>query len=109
MKLNNSLSTLRKSLDLTQKQLAEKLDIPVERVALMENREIDNNFTNRLIQSRARLGYSQKELSKLTGIAASQISRYELGDHKPRSKAILKLATHLKVSFSWLAYGKYEE
>ena len=65
----------------------------------------NNTLQSRLIQRRAQLGYSQEELSKLSGIAAAQISRYEAGINKPRATIIARLANHLAVPFSWLAYG----
>ena len=69
----------------------------------------NNTFSKRLIQRRAQLGYSQEELSKLTGIAAAQISRYEAGINKPRANIISKIANCLSVPFSWLAYGDTSE
>ncbi|MBX4133442.1 helix-turn-helix transcriptional regulator [Frischella sp. Ac48] len=66
----------------------------------------NDTFAKRLIQRRAQLEYSQEELSKRTGIAAAQISRYEAGINKPRANIISKLANHLGVPFSWLAYGE---
>ena len=69
----------------------------------------NDTFSKRLIQRRAQLGYSQEELSKLTGIAAAQISRYEAGINKPRANIISKIANCLSVPFSWLAYGDTSE
>lgn len=66
----------------------------------------NDTFAKRLIQRRAQLEYSQEDLSKRTGIAAAQISRYEAGKNKPRANIISKLANHLGVPFSWLAYGE---
>lgn len=69
----------------------------------------NDTFSKRLIQRRAQFGYSQEELSKLTGIAAAQISRYEAGINKPRANIISKIANCLSVPFSWLAYGDTSE
>ena len=65
----------------------------------------NDTFAKRLIQRRAEQGYSQEELSKISGIAAAQISRYEAGKNKPRANIIAKLAEALDISFDWLAYG----
>jgi transcriptional regulator with XRE-family HTH domain len=65
----------------------------------------NDTFAKRLIQRRAEQGYSQEELSKISGIAAAQISRYEAGRNKPRANIIAKLAEALDISFEWLAYG----
>lgn len=69
----------------------------------------NDTFAKRLIQRRAEQGYSQEELSKISGIAAAQISRYEAGRNKPRANIIAKLAETLEVPFNWLAYGDESE
>lgn len=65
----------------------------------------ENHFTKRMIARRADQGLSQEDLSKRSGVAAAQISRYELGKSKPRPNVIAKLAEALKVPYEWLAYG----
>ena len=65
----------------------------------------DNSLAMRMIERRAELGLSQEQLAEATGIASTQISRYESGKHKPRGKAIIKLAHALNVNFSWLLFG----
>ncbi|UTJ46580.1 helix-turn-helix domain-containing protein [Atlantibacter subterranea] len=65
----------------------------------------ENDFIKRMIARRVDQGLSQEELSKKSGVAAAQISRYELGKSKPRPNVIAKLAEALNVPFKWLAYG----
>ena len=64
-----------------------------------------DNFADRLIRSRSQHGWSQLELSKASGVAAAQISRYEQGNNTPRPQVVAKLAAALKVSFDWLLSG----
>ncbi|MGN5127342.1 helix-turn-helix domain-containing protein [Aeromonas sp. 30P] len=63
----------------------------------------------RIVARRAELGWSQEQLSKETGVAAAQISRYEARVNKPRANVIAKLAKGMLVPFSWLAYGDTSE
>ncbi|EAM8301876.1 helix-turn-helix transcriptional regulator [Salmonella enterica] len=65
----------------------------------------ENHFIKRMIARRVDQGLSQEELSKKSGVAAAQISRYELGKSKPRPNVIARLAEALNVPFEWLAYG----
>lgn len=65
----------------------------------------ENQFIKRMIARRADQGLSQEDLSKKSGVAAAQISRYELGKSKPRPNVVAKLAEALNVPFEWLAYG----
>ncbi|EAA8863392.1 XRE family transcriptional regulator [Salmonella enterica subsp. enterica] len=64
-----------------------------------------DDIKTRLIARRAELGWSQERLSKESGVAAAQISRYEAGLNKPRANIIAKLASAMTVEFGWLAYG----
>lgn len=66
----------------------------------------ENQFIKRMIARRADQGLSQEDLSKKSGVAAAQISRYELGKSKPRPNVMAKLADALNVPFEWLAYGE---
>ncbi|WP_042871460.1 helix-turn-helix transcriptional regulator [Dickeya poaceiphila] len=65
----------------------------------------ENHFIKRMIARRVDQGLSQEDLSKRSGVAAAQISRYELGKSKPRPNVIARLAEALNVPFEWLAYG----
>lgn len=56
----------------------------------------------RIKERRKQLGYSQYDLSKLTGISHMQISRYELSVNQPTSDVIVTLAKALNVSTDWL-------
>ena len=48
-----------------------------------------------IINSRHALGMTQKELSKLTGISQSDISRIENGNANPSAKTLMRLAKAL--------------
>ena len=65
----------------------------------------NDELAKRLIARRAEMEWSQEELSKQSGVAAAQISRYESGKSKPRPNIIKKLSSALMVPFDWLAYG----
>jgi DNA-binding Xre family transcriptional regulator len=57
----------------------------------------------RIIELRIRKGFSQKELSKMIGLAPSQLSRIENGETKRISSDILiKLAKGLNVSTDYI-------
>ncbi|HBQ1879798.1 TPA: helix-turn-helix domain-containing protein [Klebsiella pneumoniae] len=68
-----------------------------------------DDFASRLIERRAQLGWSQEQLSRESGVAAAQISRYEARINKPRANVIAKLAKGLLVPFAWLANGDTSE
>jgi transcriptional regulator with XRE-family HTH domain len=56
-----------------------------------------------LIEARHASGMTQKELSELTGIAQSDISKLEKGNANPSLRTLIRLAEgmgmHLKVEF----------
>ncbi|AJJ19360.1 helix-turn-helix domain-containing protein [Yersinia intermedia] len=64
-----------------------------------------DGIAERMIERRAELGWTQEQLSKESGVAAAQISRYEAGINTPRANVIAKLAKGMMIPFSWLAYG----
>lgn len=69
----------------------------------MRNSTIDKRF--RLLLDE--LGYSQKELSAISGITEAAISRYLDGTRIPNAKSIVSIAEVTNVSPSWLlGYGK---
>ncbi|MDD0814260.1 helix-turn-helix transcriptional regulator [Curvibacter sp. HBC28] len=67
---------------------------------------MDGDFPQRLIKARAGHGWSQADLAEVSGVAAAQISRYELGRSRPRSEVIARLAKAMAVSFDWLANAR---
>lgn len=67
-----------------------------------------DDVAGRIIARRAELDWSQERLSRESGVAAAQISRYEARQNKPRANIIAKLASAMAVDFSWLAYGVHE-
>lgn len=67
---------------------------------------LNEDFISRLIKTRSALGWSQANLSKASGISATQLSRYESGLSEPRPQALGRLAKALNVQFDWLARGE---
>lgn len=67
---------------------------------------MDENLPQRLVKARSGHGWSQADLSEVSGVAAAQISRYEAGRSRPRMEVVAKLAKAMGVNFDWLAYGK---
>lgn len=53
------------------------------------------NMINRLGEAREKLGYSQEQLARITGIKQQAISEYELGNRIPSGINMLKLARAL--------------
>lgn len=64
-----------------------------------------DEFSARLVKARSTKGWSQLDLSNVSGVAAAQISRYEQGTNTPRPQVIARLANALGVSFPWLLSG----
>lgn len=60
----------------------------------------------RIAEARQRAGLSQTDLGLKTGIAQTQISRYESGRAVPRRTAMGRLAEALGVNFEWLMQGE---
>lgn len=67
---------------------------------------LKKDFIARLVKARSALGWSQADLSKASGISATQLSRYEGGLSEPRPQALGKLSAALNVQFDWLAHGR---
>lgn len=67
---------------------------------------LDKELGERLIKARSGHGWSQADLSEVSGVAAAQISRYEAGKANPRTEVVAKLARALAVSFDWLRTGE---
>lgn len=67
--------------------------------------KFDADFPKRLLSLRSRLGYTQSELAKLTGVAQRTIASYEIGESTPRLKALVRLAGALQISPEWLSLG----
>lgn len=67
---------------------------------MMEDIKVITVIANNLKWHRERCGYTQKEVSKLTGITDVSISRYENMKRVPDALAIYKLAGCYKISVS---------
>lgn len=66
---------------------------------------MSNEIGTRIAEARQRSGLSQAELGEKSGIAQTQISRYESGRAVPRRDALMKLAEALGVHAGWLMEG----
>lgn len=51
---------------------------------------------NRIGEAREKLGYSQEQIARMTGIKQQAISEYELGKRVPSVVNLLKIAKALK-------------
>lgn len=56
----------------------------------------------RIREARKRMGYTMNELSALTGIAQSDLSRYERSVRYAHFEHLIELAFHLEVSLYYL-------
>lgn len=71
-------------------------------------------FKDRLVELRDNNGISKAELAEKMGWSKSKITRYENGEVKPNSDAMIDLALKFNVSMDWLAgidieeYGEYD-
>jgi len=63
--------------------------------------ELVSAYTQRLISRRKRLGFSQRDLSRLMGVSVNTIQSYETGN-LPRGGHFLNLARALQCSLDWL-------
>lgn len=66
----------------------------------------NEGLSERIRNRRIELGLSQAQLSRDTGIAAPQLSRYESGANEPRADIAAKLAKALGVTYEWLLDGR---
>lgn len=66
-------------------------------------------FGTRLRALREKAGLTQRELARLAGIEAMQISRYERGVGYPAVETLLALAKTLDVDLDYLLLGKTEK
>ena len=64
------------------------------------------DFGERLKALREKAGLSQRELARLAGIEAMQISRYERGVGYPAVKTLIAIARTLDVGLDYLLLGK---
>jgi len=62
------------------------------------------SFSKRLTKVRKEKGFTQNQLSELTGINISQIHRWETGISRPILEGVIKLAKALHVSIDELVF-----
>ena len=60
------------------------------------------NFHIRIKRARLETGYTQKQVSDLTGINRSSITKYELGQLEPDMEKLGIIAQFYNVSINWL-------
>lgn len=65
------------------------------------------HFGDRIKQARKEMGFTQGDLSDVTGINRTTIANYETGrvEH-PQDVSVIALANALNVNFDWLRDGK---
>jgi transcriptional regulator with XRE-family HTH domain len=66
-------------------------------------------FGERLRMLREKAGLSQRELARLAGIEAMQISRYERGVGYPAVETLIAIAQALDVGLDYLLLGKSDD
>lgn len=65
-----------------------------------------STFSDRLRQTRAQRGWTQKELAEISGLTPSAIGNYESGQRlHPSAAALLRLSEVLGVTPAWLSQG----
>ncbi|MBC8531938.1 helix-turn-helix domain-containing protein [Gehongia tenuis] len=62
-------------------------------------------FSNRLRQLRVQNGCTLEEFSRIIGISAQSLSRYELGQRIPKVAVLAQIAKKLEVNPTWLMDG----
>jgi transcriptional regulator with XRE-family HTH domain len=60
------------------------------------------NFGERLVYARKKMGLTQDDLSRMSGIARTSVCSFETGDREPSMKSFRKLCVALKVSADYL-------
>lgn len=66
---------------------------------------MDDTFAGRLKWALEKSGMKPTDLSSITGIGKSSISRYLKGEYIPKQKKLTQIATVLNVSEGWLLTG----
>lgn len=59
-------------------------------------------LAQKILESRSRLGLSQKELAEMTGVSNRSVAAYEKGEKNPRQTTVYALARALNVSVKYL-------
>ncbi len=79
-------------------------DVPMELVedGVVQNADSIDTFVNRFQMAFRRSGLTQAQLAIDTGITKASISRYLQGEFKPKTEAVIKLASALNVSVEYL-------
>lgn len=67
------------------------------------------HFSQRLLARRNRLGITQQDLARISGISPTAISAWERGLNVPTGRLLEKLASALNVSAGWLMGGPHSE
>lgn len=59
-------------------------------------------FPSRIKKAREEAGYTQQQISDITGICRSSIAKYEVGSLEPSLETLGTLAQFLNVNINWL-------
>lgn len=127
-----ALKTIRKTRDLSQKQLAMAADLSFSMVSKLESGEqkkpsldtlnkladalnvsvcellttaqcdINTSLGARIKDLRVRGGYTQKDLASLLGVSASTVTKYEIGQLEPSIAMLKNLSTVFDIKVSEL-------
>lgn len=87
---------MKKNMDDFDKHLSEQMKDP-EFKKLWDD-EAERRFTRALIEARNRSNMTQAELSKITGINQSNLSKIETGNGNPSFKTLKKIAKALNTT-----------
>lgn len=60
------------------------------------------NFAKRIKKARHESGYTQEQVSSITGIGRASIAKYETGIVEPNLETLATLAQFYNVSINWL-------
>lgn len=64
------------------------------------------SFGSRLKEARKKAGFTQKALATKLGVSASMIAQYETGKRNPKKETLAKIASVLKLSYSFTKHGE---
>lgn len=90
------IKKMKKNMDDFDKHLSEQMKDP-EFKKLWDD-EAERRFTRALIEARNRSNMTQAELSKITGINQSNLSKIETGNGNPSFKTLKKIAKALNTT-----------